>query len=93
MFDYQKIEKLIELSLAHGSTLPVLWAYYACDQLNFFVWIAFEYLEQHDTCFYSVLLFRPLYKTQVRELKEECEEKTKLCKELQQKKQELQDER
>lgn len=34
-----------------------------------------------------------LYKTQVRELKEECEEKTKLCKELQQKKQEFQDER
>uniref|UniRef100_A0A8C0LMA3 Rho-associated protein kinase 2 n=1 Tax=Canis lupus dingo TaxID=286419 RepID=A0A8C0LMA3_CANLU len=34
-----------------------------------------------------------LYKTQVRELKEECEEKTKLCKELQQKKQELQEER
>ncbi|MBZ3885278.1 Rho-associated protein kinase 2 [Sciurus carolinensis] len=37
--------------------------------------------------------FSILYKTQVRELKEECEEKTKLCKELQQKKQELQDER
>ncbi|XP_044782181.1 rho-associated protein kinase 2 isoform X6 [Bubalus bubalis] len=37
--------------------------------------------------------FSTLYKTQVRELKEECEEKTKLCKELQQKKQELQDER
>uniref|UniRef100_A0A8C0LR37 Rho-associated protein kinase 2 n=1 Tax=Canis lupus dingo TaxID=286419 RepID=A0A8C0LR37_CANLU len=37
--------------------------------------------------------FSTLYKTQVRELKEECEEKTKLCKELQQKKQELQEER
>ncbi|KFO95886.1 Rho-associated protein kinase 2, partial [Calypte anna] len=37
--------------------------------------------------------FSTLYKTQVRELKEECEEKTKLCKELQQKIQELQDER
>ncbi|XP_013359813.1 PREDICTED: rho-associated protein kinase 2 isoform X2 [Chinchilla lanigera] len=37
--------------------------------------------------------FSTLYKTQVRELKEECEEKTKLCKELQQKKQEFQDER
>ncbi|XP_026310484.1 rho-associated protein kinase 2 [Piliocolobus tephrosceles] len=37
--------------------------------------------------------FSTLYKTQVRELKEECEEKTKLGKELQQKKQELQDER
>ncbi|XP_060042548.1 rho-associated protein kinase 2 isoform X3 [Erinaceus europaeus] len=37
--------------------------------------------------------FSTLYKTQVRELKEECEEKTKLCKESQQKKQELQDER
>ncbi|XP_012869008.1 PREDICTED: rho-associated protein kinase 2 [Dipodomys ordii] len=37
--------------------------------------------------------FSTLYKTQVRELKEESEEKTKLCKELQQKKQELQDER
>ncbi|KAF7247887.1 Rho-associated protein kinase 2 [Varanus komodoensis] len=34
-----------------------------------------------------------LYKTQVRELKEECEEKNKLCKEMQQKIQELQDER
>uniref|UniRef100_A0A4W3HZW7 non-specific serine/threonine protein kinase n=1 Tax=Callorhinchus milii TaxID=7868 RepID=A0A4W3HZW7_CALMI len=34
-----------------------------------------------------------LYKTQVRELKEECEEKNKLCKDLQQKMQELQDER
>ncbi|XP_015271898.1 PREDICTED: rho-associated protein kinase 2 [Gekko japonicus] len=37
--------------------------------------------------------FSTLYKTQVRELKEECEEKTKLCKEMQQKMQELQDER
>ncbi|XP_075779599.1 rho-associated protein kinase 2 isoform X5 [Pelodiscus sinensis] len=37
--------------------------------------------------------FSTLYKTQVRELKEECEEKTKLCKEIQQKIQELQDER
>ncbi|XP_057646202.1 rho-associated protein kinase 2 isoform X2 [Chionomys nivalis] len=37
--------------------------------------------------------FSTLYKTQVRELKEESEEKTKLCKELQQKKQDLQDER
>nr|XP_060503200.1 rho-associated protein kinase 2 [Panthera onca] len=37
--------------------------------------------------------FSTLYKTQVRELKEECEEKTKLCKELQQKKQEFEDER
>uniref|UniRef100_P70336-2 Isoform 2 of Rho-associated protein kinase 2 n=1 Tax=Mus musculus TaxID=10090 RepID=P70336-2 len=37
--------------------------------------------------------FSTLYKTQVRELKEENEEKTKLCKELQQKKQDLQDER
>ncbi|NXE10135.1 ROCK2 kinase, partial [Lophotis ruficrista] len=37
--------------------------------------------------------FSTLYKTQVRELKEECEEKTKLCKELPQKIQELQDER
>ncbi|XP_067400863.1 rho-associated protein kinase 2 isoform X1 [Emydura macquarii macquarii] len=37
--------------------------------------------------------FSTLYKTQVRELKEECEEKTKLCKEMQQKIQELQDER
>ncbi|KAJ8789896.1 hypothetical protein J1605_021594 [Eschrichtius robustus] len=37
--------------------------------------------------------FSTLYKTQVRELKEECGEKTKLCKDLQQKKQELQDER
>ncbi|XP_076798205.1 rho-associated protein kinase 2 isoform X2 [Arvicanthis niloticus] len=37
--------------------------------------------------------FSTLYKTQVRELKEENEEKIKLCKELQQKKQDLQDER
>ncbi|XP_044515491.1 rho-associated protein kinase 2 [Gracilinanus agilis] len=37
--------------------------------------------------------FSTLYKTQVRELKEECQEKTKLCKEMQQKNQELQDER
>ncbi|XP_051037579.1 rho-associated protein kinase 2 [Phodopus roborovskii] len=37
--------------------------------------------------------FSTLYKTQVRELKEESEEKAKLCKELQQKKQDLQDER
>ncbi|KAM7334838.1 hypothetical protein ACRRTK_005315 [Alexandromys fortis] len=37
--------------------------------------------------------FSTLYKTQVRELKEENEEKTKLCKELQQKKQDLEDER
>ncbi|XP_010706211.1 rho-associated protein kinase 2 isoform X1 [Meleagris gallopavo] len=37
--------------------------------------------------------FSTLYKTQVRELKEECEEKTKLSKEMQQKIQELQDER
>lgn len=37
--------------------------------------------------------FSTLYKTQVRELKEECEEKNKLCKDLQQKMQELQDER
>ncbi|KAM6463387.1 rho-associated protein kinase 2 isoform 4-T4 [Liasis olivaceus] len=37
--------------------------------------------------------FSTLYKTQVRELKEECEEKTKLCKEIQQKIQELQEER
>lgn len=34
-----------------------------------------------------------LYKTQVRELKEECEEKTKLYKEMQQSLQELQEER
>ncbi|NXF01796.1 ROCK2 kinase, partial [Smithornis capensis] len=37
--------------------------------------------------------FSTLYKTQVRELKEECEEKTKMCKEMQQKIPELQDER
>ncbi|KAF4801078.1 Rho-associated protein kinase 2 [Turdus rufiventris] len=37
--------------------------------------------------------FSTLYKTQVRELKEECEDKTKICKEMQQKIQELQDER
>uniref|UniRef100_A0A6I8PN54 Rho-associated protein kinase 2 n=1 Tax=Ornithorhynchus anatinus TaxID=9258 RepID=A0A6I8PN54_ORNAN len=37
--------------------------------------------------------FSTLYKTQVRELKEECEEKIKLCKEMQQKIQELQDEK
>ncbi|XP_053314729.1 rho-associated protein kinase 2 isoform X2 [Spea bombifrons] len=37
--------------------------------------------------------FSTLYKTQVRELKEECEDKAKLCKEMQQKVQELQDER
>ncbi|XP_053565652.1 rho-associated protein kinase 2 isoform X2 [Bombina bombina] len=37
--------------------------------------------------------FSTLYKTQVRELKEECEEKSKLCKDMQQKVQELQDER
>ncbi|XP_033872906.1 rho-associated protein kinase 2 isoform X5 [Acipenser ruthenus] len=37
--------------------------------------------------------FSTLYKTQVRELKEDCEEKNKLCKEMQQKLQELQDER
>ncbi|KFV18605.1 Rho-associated protein kinase 2, partial [Tauraco erythrolophus] len=37
--------------------------------------------------------FSTLYKTQVRELKEECEEKAKLCKEVQQKIQELQDQR
>ncbi|KAG8445650.1 hypothetical protein GDO86_010436 [Hymenochirus boettgeri] len=37
--------------------------------------------------------FSTLYKTQVRELKEECEDKAKLCKEMQQKAQELQDER
>uniref|UniRef100_A0A670ZDP3 non-specific serine/threonine protein kinase n=1 Tax=Pseudonaja textilis TaxID=8673 RepID=A0A670ZDP3_PSETE len=37
--------------------------------------------------------FSTLYKTQVRELKEECEEKAKLCKEIQQKIQELQEER
>ncbi|MEE6476816.1 hypothetical protein FKM82_011229 [Ascaphus truei] len=37
--------------------------------------------------------FSTLYKTQVRELKEECEEKVKMCKEMQQKIQELQDER
>ncbi|KAM4693597.1 rho-associated protein kinase 2 isoform 2-T3 [Discoglossus pictus] len=37
--------------------------------------------------------FSTLYKTQVRELKEECEEKSKMCKDMQQKVQELQDER
>ncbi|XP_068089366.1 rho-associated protein kinase 2 [Hyperolius riggenbachi] len=37
--------------------------------------------------------FSTLYKTQVRELKEECEEKVKLVKDLQQKVQDLQDER
>ncbi|XP_004914526.1 rho-associated protein kinase 2 isoform X2 [Xenopus tropicalis] len=37
--------------------------------------------------------FSTLYKTQVRELKEECEDKSKMCKEVQQKVQELQDER
>ncbi|XP_066554385.1 rho-associated protein kinase 2 isoform X3 [Amia ocellicauda] len=37
--------------------------------------------------------FSTLYKTQVRELKEEYEEKNKLCKDMQQKLQELQDER
>ncbi|OCT78993.1 hypothetical protein XELAEV_18030088mg [Xenopus laevis] len=37
--------------------------------------------------------FSTLYKTQVRELKEECDDKGKLCKEVQQKVQELQDER
>ncbi|XP_072313709.1 rho-associated protein kinase 2 isoform X2 [Eucyclogobius newberryi] len=37
--------------------------------------------------------FSTLYKTQVRELKEECEEKTKLYKEVQQSLQELQEER
>ncbi|XP_063771477.1 rho-associated protein kinase 2 isoform X4 [Pseudophryne corroboree] len=37
--------------------------------------------------------FSTLYKTQVRELKEECEDKVKLCKDIQQKVQELQDER
>uniref|UniRef100_A0A670HVI6 non-specific serine/threonine protein kinase n=1 Tax=Podarcis muralis TaxID=64176 RepID=A0A670HVI6_PODMU len=37
--------------------------------------------------------FSTLYKTQVRELKEECEEKAKLGKDIQQKMQELQDER
>ncbi|EGW08488.1 Rho-associated protein kinase 2 [Cricetulus griseus] len=47
-----------------------------------------ELLKQKD-----VLSEDTLYKTQVRELKEESEEKTKLCKELQQKKQDLQDER
>lgn len=36
---------------------------------------------------------QPSIKHRLGELKEECEEKTKLCKELQQKKQELQDER
>ncbi|XP_007445546.2 rho-associated protein kinase 2-like [Python bivittatus] len=41
----------------------------------------------------SLKTFQTLYKTQVRELKEECEEKTKLCKEIQQKIQELQEER
>ncbi|XP_030054718.1 rho-associated protein kinase 2 [Microcaecilia unicolor] len=37
--------------------------------------------------------FSTLYKTQVRELKEEAEERAKICKEMQQKIQELQDER
>lgn len=37
--------------------------------------------------------FQTLYKTQVRELKEECEEKNKLYKEVQQSLQELQEER
>nr|XP_033792041.1 rho-associated protein kinase 2 isoform X6 [Geotrypetes seraphini] len=37
--------------------------------------------------------FSTLYKTQVRELKEEAEERAKICKEIQQKIQELQDER
>ncbi|KAM4771783.1 rho-associated protein kinase 2 isoform 2-T2 [Rhinophrynus dorsalis] len=37
--------------------------------------------------------FSTLYKTQVRELKEECEDKGKMCKDMQQKVQELQDER
>nr|XP_005995982.1 PREDICTED: rho-associated protein kinase 2 isoform X3 [Latimeria chalumnae] len=37
--------------------------------------------------------FSTLYKTQVREFKEDCEEKSKLCKDIQQKVQELQDER
>lgn len=38
-------------------------------------------------------VFQTLYKTQVRELKEECEERNKLYKEMQQSLQELQEER
>lgn len=47
-----------------------------------------QYLHQ-----FPFLKFQTLYKTQVRELKEECEEKAKLGKDIQQKMQELQDER
>uniref|UniRef100_A0AAY4AAG7 non-specific serine/threonine protein kinase n=1 Tax=Denticeps clupeoides TaxID=299321 RepID=A0AAY4AAG7_9TELE len=42
---------------------------------------------------YAALLLVTLYKTQVRELKEECEEKNKLYKDMQQALQELQEER
>lgn len=41
----------------------------------------------------SPLSSQTLYKTQVRELKEECEEKNKLYKDMQQTLQELQEER
>lgn len=41
----------------------------------------------------SLFVLQTLYKTQVRELKEECEEKNKLYKEVQQSLQEQQEER
>lgn len=46
------------------------------------------------SCIRLVLpIFQTLYKTQVRELKEECEERNKLYKEVQQSLRELQEER
>lgn len=33
--------------------------------------------------FPTVLLYKTLYKTQIRELKDECDEKSKLCKDMQ----------
>lgn len=52
-----------------------------------------SFLNAHWTFLNFTPLFQTLYKTQVRELKEECEEKNKLYKDVQQSLQELQEER
>lgn len=48
--------------------------------------------EVYLTCVF-IFVLQTLYKTQVRELKDECEERNKLTKDVQQSVQELQEER
>lgn len=58
-----------------------------------FVFMKLSYLCRAWHLFSLSPIFQTLYKTQVRELKEECEERNKLYKEVQQSLQELQEER